>query len=109
MLRTVPSLEWMEKCTLSAFSDQPPGDSQSEPSSAIGRAGDRTAIARLRDALTALKVHGTCRHVAYELLTYWEPGGLRCSRASRPYRTGLGSPHGRYSDTWQSFSVSGCG
>ena len=32
-------------------------------------------LARLRDVLTDLKVHGTCRHVAYELLTYWEPGG----------------------------------
>ena len=32
-------------------------------------------LARLRDVLTALKVHGTCRHVAYELLTYWQPGG----------------------------------
>ena len=32
-------------------------------------------LARLRDVLTDLKVHGTCRHVAYELLTYWQPGG----------------------------------
>ena len=32
-------------------------------------------LARLRDVLTNLKVHGTCRHVAYELLTYWQPGG----------------------------------
>ena len=32
-------------------------------------------LARLRDVLTDLKVYGTCRHVAYELLTYWEPGG----------------------------------
>ena len=32
-------------------------------------------LARLRDVLTTLKVHGTCRHVAYELLTYWQPGG----------------------------------
>ncbi len=32
-------------------------------------------MARLREAMTALGVHGTCRLVAFELLTYWEPGG----------------------------------
>ena len=32
-------------------------------------------MARLREAMTALGVHGMCRLVAFELLTYWEPGG----------------------------------
>ena len=35
MSRTVPSLEWMEKDTLLASSDQVPGGSRSEPSSAM--------------------------------------------------------------------------
>ena len=35
----------------------------------------RPTMARLREAMTALGVHGMCRLVAFELLTYWEPGG----------------------------------
>ena len=35
----------------------------------------RPTLARLRDVLTDLRVHGICRLVAFELLTYWEPGG----------------------------------
>ena len=36
----------------------------------------RPTLARLRDVLTDLGVHGICRLVAFELLTYWEPGGI---------------------------------
>ena len=36
----------------------------------------RPTLARLRDVLTDLRVHGICRLVAFELLTYWEPGGI---------------------------------
>ena len=32
-------------------------------------------IALLRDVLTACHVHGTARELAYELLSYWKPGG----------------------------------
>ena len=35
----------------------------------------RPALAQLREALTALHIGGLCRTVAYELLTYWSPGG----------------------------------
>ena len=35
----------------------------------------KPTIARLRDAMDAFNIRGTCRLVAYELLTYWEPGG----------------------------------
>ena len=42
------------------------------PSEAVKQ---RPTIARLRDAMDAFNIRGTCRLVAYELLTYWEPGG----------------------------------
>ena len=32
-------------------------------------------IALLRDVLTSCHVHGTARELAYELLSYWKPGG----------------------------------
>ena len=35
----------------------------------------RPTIARLREAMTALHVHGTARAVAFELLSYWQPVG----------------------------------
>ena len=35
----------------------------------------RPALALLREALTELHITGTCRSVAYELMTYWSPGG----------------------------------
>ena len=35
----------------------------------------KPTIARLRDAMDAFNIRGTCRLVAYELLTYWQPGG----------------------------------
>ena len=35
----------------------------------------RPTITQLRDALTALHVDGVERLVAYELLSYWKPGG----------------------------------
>ena len=35
----------------------------------------RPTIARLREAMTALHVHGTARALAFELLSYWQPGG----------------------------------
>ena len=35
----------------------------------------RPTIALLRDAMTALHVHGIARAVAFELLSYWKPGG----------------------------------
>ena len=35
----------------------------------------RPTIALLREALTALHVHGTARALAFELLSYWQPGG----------------------------------
>ena len=35
----------------------------------------RPTIARLREAMTALHVHGIARAVAFELLSYWQPGG----------------------------------
>ena len=35
----------------------------------------KPTLARLRDAMDAFNIRGTCRLVAYELLTYWEPGG----------------------------------
>ena len=34
----------------------------------------RPTGAQLREAMTALGIHGTARNVAYELLTYWSPG-----------------------------------
>ena len=35
----------------------------------------KPTIAQLRDAMNAFNIRGTCRLVAYELLTYWQPGG----------------------------------
>ena len=35
----------------------------------------KPTIAQLRHALDAFNIRGTCRLVAYELLSYWEPGG----------------------------------
>ena len=35
----------------------------------------RPTIARLREAMTALHIHGTARALAFELLSYWQPGG----------------------------------
>ena len=35
----------------------------------------RPTIALLREALTALHMHGTARALAFELLSYWQPGG----------------------------------
>ena len=35
----------------------------------------RPQIALLREALDAFGVHGMCRLVAFEVFTYWEPGG----------------------------------
>ena len=35
----------------------------------------RPTIALLREALNAFNVRGTCRLVAFEVFTYWEPGG----------------------------------
>ena len=45
------------------------------PTGPIGLPKQRPAGAQLREALTALHVGGMCRAVAYELLTYWSPGG----------------------------------
>ena len=42
------------------------------PSEAVKQ---RPTIARLRDAMDTFNIRGKCRLVAYELLTYWEPGG----------------------------------
>ena len=35
----------------------------------------KPTIAQLRHALDAFNIRGTCRLVAYELLSYWKPGG----------------------------------
>lgn len=35
----------------------------------------KPTIAQLRNAMDAFNIRGTCRLVAYELLSYWEPGG----------------------------------
>ena len=35
----------------------------------------KPTTAKLRDALDAFNIRGTCRLVAYELLTYYQPGG----------------------------------
>ena len=35
----------------------------------------RPTIALLREALNAFHIKGTCRLVAFELLSYWQPGG----------------------------------
>ena len=35
----------------------------------------KPTIARLRDAMDAFNIRGTCRGIGFELLTYWEPGG----------------------------------
>ena len=42
------------------------------PSEAVKQ---KPTIARLRDALDDFNIRGTRRLVAYELLTYWQPGG----------------------------------
>ena len=35
----------------------------------------KPTIAQLRDAMNAFNIRGTCRLVAFELLSYWQPGG----------------------------------
>ena len=55
---------------------EPPTRSQKGTFGPVEASKQQPTIARLRDVLTALQVHGTCRHVAYELLTYWKPGGI---------------------------------
>ena len=55
---------------------EPPTRSKQGTFGPVEASKQQPTIARLRDVLTALKVHGTCRHVAYELLTYWKPGGI---------------------------------
>ena len=55
---------------------EPPTRSQKGIFGPVEASKQQPTIARLRDVLTALQVHGTCRHVAYELLTYWKPGGI---------------------------------
>ena len=42
------------------------------PSEAVKQ---KPTIARLRDAMNDFNIRGTRRLVAYELLTYWQPGG----------------------------------
>ena len=49
----------------------------------------RPTLARLREAMTALGVHGTCRLVGFELASYWRPGGL-VFPAVRTLADGLG-------------------
>ena len=60
---------------LSAINDVQLGSGQQltfGPSEAVK---PRPTIARLRGACDDLGIHGTTRLVAYELLSYWEPGG----------------------------------
>ena len=45
------------------------------PTGPTGLTKQRPALAQLREALTAFHIGGVCRAVAYELLTYWSPGG----------------------------------
>ena len=45
------------------------------PTGPTGLTKQRPALAQLREAMTALHIGGVCRAVAYELLTYWSPGG----------------------------------
>ena len=45
------------------------------PTGPTGLPKQRPALAQLREALTAFHIGGVCRAVAYELLTYWSPGG----------------------------------
>ena len=55
---------------------QPDLDPQAPlPTGPTGLPKQRPALAQLREALTALHIGGLCRTVAYELLTYWSPGG----------------------------------
>ena len=55
---------------------QPDLDPQAPlPTGPTGLPKQRPALAQLREALTALHIGGVCRAVAYELLTYWSPGG----------------------------------
>ena len=65
---------------------EPPTRSKQGTFGPVEASKQQPTIARLRDVLTALKVHGTCRHVAYELLTYWKPGGI----VSRREKTAAG-------------------
>ena len=55
---------------------QPDLDPQAPlPTGPIGLPKQRPAGAQLREAMTALGIHGMCRTLSYELLTYWSPGG----------------------------------
>ena len=45
------------------------------PTGPTGLTKQRPALAQLREALTAFHIGGVCRAVAYELMTYWSPGG----------------------------------
>ena len=75
------------------------------PSEAVKQ---KPTIARLRDAMNDFNIRGTRRLVAYELLTYWQPGG-DVFPSVQTIADGSGSPHGWYNDTWQDWSGKGCG
>ena len=45
------------------------------PTGLVGLPKQRPALARLREAMTALHIGRLCRAVSYELFTYWSPSG----------------------------------
>ena len=69
------------KSTARTLATPPPdlartGDAQQLAFGPVPAPKPRPTGAQLREAMTALHVHGTARALAFELLSYWQPGGM---------------------------------